>query len=182
MTRGGVAVRALLTAVVLSGAVASPASAHGGSGDIVPIAVEAADSGTVRVVVCVAYTDEHEASAAVELAATGPGSAAVEATAMEALDEPGLHSTVVDLDPPGSWVLTVTSTSPPAELQIPITVSELGVNGGPPGGARPGCPAVGSSADDPGDDWTGAIIGVGLITATAVVLLVTRWARRRATA
>ena len=130
----------LLATIAPAGAV----PAHGGGGQITLVRAEATGPFTVAVEVCVTFTlDRDQADTArVVLGATGPGDLEVPAETMGVGDQPGLRTGELTFPEVGSWTVQVTSTFPPAELAVPVTVDgerpEAAITSGPQGG--PGGP------------------------------------------
>ena len=117
------------------------APSHGGGGQITLLRAEATGPDTVAVEVCVTFVlDRDQADTArVTLSATGPGDLEVPPTNMAVGDQPGLRSGELTFPQDGSWTVQVTSTFPPAQLAVPVTVDgerpEAGATAGPVGGA-----------------------------------------------
>ena len=127
--RGTAAVRIALVAGVLAvggllGPGAIPAAAHGGAGAISLVEVHPTGDDTVALEVCVTFTlDRDQADTArVTVRANGPDGAEVAEAPMEVGDQPGLRAGEIELPADGSWLLTVESTFPPAQLAVPVTM------------------------------------------------------------
>lgn len=135
--RGGAS--ALVAGALLLGPAALPAAAHGGAGDITLTAAEPREGDAAELEVCVTFVldGEQADTARVTATAEGPGGATVPATAFAVSGEPGSRSGSLAFPEPGSWTVTITSTFPPGELVVPVSVG----GGGPliqPGAAGEG--------------------------------------------
>lgn len=170
----------LLATIAPAGAV----PAHGGGGQITLVRAEATGPFTVAVEVCVTFTlDRDQADTArVVLGATGPGDLEVPAETMGVGDQPGLRTGELTFPEVGSWTVQVTSTFPPAELAVPVTVDgerpEAAITSGPQGGRlAASCePETGPGAP------TWLVAGIGTAGAVAVfggLLLLLRRATTR---
>ena len=167
---------AVLAALVVAGApfatstLAGASTAHGGGGQITLLRAEATGRDTVAVEVCVTFLlDRDQAdSARVTLGATGPGELQVAPVTMAVGEQPGLRSGELTFPEDGSWTMQVTSTFPPAQLAVPVTVDgdrpEARAPAGPVGGAlAANCEPEGG----PGlPTWL--VAGVGTAAAVAV--------------
>lgn len=114
----------MLAIVSLWGPFAAPAAAHGGAGAISLVEVRPTGDDTVVLKVCVTFTlDRDQAETArVSLRADGPDGSEVREARMEVGDQPGLRTGEIELPTDGSWLLTVESTFPPAQLAVPVTM------------------------------------------------------------
>lgn len=149
---------------------AGATSAHGGGGQITLVRADATGPDTVAVEVCVTFTlDRDQADTArVTLGATGPGDLEVPAETMEVGEQPGLRTGVLTFPEDGSWTVQVTSTFPPAQLAVPVTVdgerAEAGTTAGPVGGG------VAASCEPESGPGVPTWLVAGLGTAAAVVV------------
>lgn len=163
---------ALLVAGSLFAATApvGAAPAHGGGGQITLLRAEATGPDTVAVEVCVTFLlDRDQAdSARVTLSATGPGDLEVAAVTMDVGDQPGLRAGELTFPDDGSWTMQVTSTFPPAQLAVPVTVdgarAEAGSTPGPVGGA------IAATCEPEGGPGLPTWLVAGLGTAGAVAV------------
>lgn len=113
-----------LVALVALIALAAPAAAHGG-GAVFEV-LEASEVAPGRIALRVLVTHEADgdpaAGAIVEVAATGPGDAAVAPVQAVRQEEEGVYATSVDVAEPGAWTLVVTSSFPPGTTVVPVEV------------------------------------------------------------
>ncbi|MBL8777808.1 MAG: hypothetical protein JNK12_17845 [Acidimicrobiales bacterium] len=172
----GPVVAALLGALVAAGAPfatlasAGASLAHGGGGQITLLRAESTGPDTVAVEVCVTFVlDRDQADTArVTLGATGPGDLEVRPVTMAVGDQPGLRTGELTFPEDGSWTMQVTSTFPPAQLAVPVTVdgdrAAAGSTPGPVGGA------VAATCEAEGGPGLPAWLVAGLGTAAAVAV------------
>ena len=103
------------------------------------------------------------------LGATGPGDLEVRPVTMAVGDQPGLRTGELTFPEDGSWTMQVTSTFPPAQLAVPVTVdgdrAAAGSTPGPVGGA------VAATCEAEGGPGLPAWLVAGLCTAAAVAFV-----------
>lgn len=150
------------------------AAAHGGAGEITVESVEV-DGTSVRIVASIASViDGHPAQPATFVidATAADGSRGVTEIPMNPTGTVGTYQATFDLPAPGDYVLTLTSTLPPATLEQPVTAEASGTSTTPPSTAasEEPVPTSGPTTVDDDDDDAGppAYLVAGLVGSLAV--------------
>jgi hypothetical protein len=159
---------AVVVAGLLVAVVVAPASAHGGAGELTVVGVEPTGPGQLGLTVDVAYVnDGHPAEVrSLVIEGTGPGGAGLAPSEpFRPTDQVGRYAAVVDVPAPGSWTVVLSSTFPPARVELVVEVPDAG----PAEDDEPAAPDDGHGGD-PSDAASDAAsdLGEGLVEPVAV--------------
>jgi len=127
--RAAAVLAAFLVALVGAGALAGPASAHGGPGKLVVVSTEPqADGTSVKVTVQLNFAEDGDPAADATVTVVGEldgGGAAPEFTpvTLTASGPEGQYAGVVPIPGPGTWNLRVTSVEPPATATTQVSTA-----------------------------------------------------------
>jgi hypothetical protein len=163
--------------VVALMAAGAPAGAHG-SGAIELLDATPSGPLEVRIEVCVAYADRHQAGerSEVTVRAQGPDTADVPAEPMTAEGSTGLYRATVEFPDEGSWTVIVESTDPEAVLSVPVTV---GADDRASPAVTSGGAALGAACEEEPEELPTWLIVVGGVVGATVLFGALLWLMRR---